>query len=320
VGQAQRDAEGGTQMKAVTIDAYGQTPRLTEQPLPKVGPDSVLVRVRAAGLNPVDWRVAEGAVDPLLNVYFPLTMGWDVAGVVEQVGVAVTQFAEGDEVIAYNRQDFVQFGTWAEYTAVPLRALARKSAAMSWEEAGGLPLAGLTAYQALAAAHVNGGGTVLIHAAGGGVGGFATQIAASRGARVLGTTSRTDSFPFLRELGAEPVLSGEGLAERVRKLAPEGVDAALDFLGGDSVAVSAEVVRDPTRIVSVVDGSVKALGGHYVWVHPSGPDLEALNALAEAGSLRVHVSHGYPLAEADKAVELSRTGTVRGKIVLTVPE
>ncbi|MEY9876763.1 NADPH:quinone reductase-like Zn-dependent oxidoreductase [Streptacidiphilus sp. MAP12-33] len=306
-------------MKAVTIDAYGETPRLTEQPLPKVGPDSVLVRVRAAGVNPVDWRVAEGAVDPLLNVYFPLTMGWDVAGVVVGVGVAVTEFAVGDEVVAYNRQDFAQFGTWAEFTAVPLRALAPKSAGMSWEEAGGLPLAGLTAYQALAAAGVNGGGTVLVHAAGGGVGGFATQIAASRGARVLGTTSRTESFPFLRELGAEPVLSGDGLAERVRELAPEGVDAALDFLGGGSVLASAEVVRDPHRIVSVVDGSVKEIGGQYVWVHPSGPDLRALNALAEAGSLRVHVERSFPLAEAAAAVELSRSGRVRGKIVLTGP-
>jgi NADPH:quinone reductase-like Zn-dependent oxidoreductase len=190
---------------------------------------------------------------------------------------------------------------------------------MSWEEAGALPLAGLTAYQALDAAGVHGGGTVLIHAAGGGVGGFATQIAASRGARVIGTTGRTESFPFLRELGAEPVLSGEGLAERVRELAPEGVDAALDFLGGGSVAVSAEVIRDPRRSVSIVDGSVKALGGRYVWVHPSGPDLRELNALAEAGSLRVHVERDFALAEAAAAVELSRGRRVRGKIVLTVP-
>jgi NADPH:quinone reductase-like Zn-dependent oxidoreductase len=239
---------------------------------------------------------------------------------VERVGVAVTGIAAGDEVIAYNRQDFAQFGTWAEYTAVPLRSIASKSPGMSWEEAGALPLAGLTAYQALAAARVKGGGTVLVHAAGGGVGGFATQIAASRGARVIGTASRTDSFPFLRELGAEPVLSGEGLAERVRALVPEGVDAALDFLGGDSVAVSAEVVRDPTRIVSIVDGSVKALGGQYVWVHPSGADLRALNGLAEAGALRVHVSRSYTLGEAEAAIELSRSGRVRGKIVFTVPE
>ncbi|RAG84803.1 NADP-dependent oxidoreductase [Streptacidiphilus pinicola] len=306
-------------MKAVTIDAYGETPRLSEQPLPKVGPDSVLVRVRAAGLNPVDWHVAGGALDPMVYAYFPLTMGWDVAGVVERVGVGVSEFAVGDEVIAYNRQDFAHIGTWAEYTAVPVRSLAPKSQAMSWPEAGGLPLAGLTAYQALGAVHVEGGGTVLIHAAGGGVGGFATQIAASRGARVIGTTSRTESFPFLRELGAEPVLSGDGLAERVREMAPEGVDAALDFLGGDAVAVSAEVVKNPARIASVVDGSVKALGGRYVWVHPSGRDLRELNALAEAGSLRVHVNREFPLAEAQQAVELSRTGKVRGKIVLTVP-
>ncbi|MFC7647401.1 alcohol dehydrogenase catalytic domain-containing protein [Streptosporangium lutulentum] len=123
-------------MKAVTINAYGESPQVTEQPEPKIGPDSVLVRIKAAGVNPVDWKIAAGYLDQIMYVHFPLIPGWDLAGVVEQVGAAVTEFAPGDEVIGYNRQDTVQSGTYAELVAAPVRTLARKPASLSWQQAG----------------------------------------------------------------------------------------------------------------------------------------------------------------------------------------
>ncbi|MFE3493077.1 NADP-dependent oxidoreductase [Streptomyces sp. NPDC059175] len=305
-------------MKAATISAYGQSPHITEEPDPKVGPDSVLIRVKAAGVNPVDWKIATGHLDPVLNVYFPLVPGWDVAGVVQKVGPAVTEFAPGDEVMAYNRQDYVQHGTYAEFAAAPVRTLARKPTSLTWEQAAGLPLAGLTAYQSLRTARVSAGDTVLVHAAAGGVGTLAVQIAVAQGARVIGTASDRN-HDFLRELGAEPVAYGDGLVEGVRALAPEGVDASMDYVGGDSVAQSFELTRSPGRVVSIADASATALGGRYVFVRPDAEDLAALGELADAGKLTVHVDRVLPLAEVAEAFKLSQEGRTRGKIVLSVP-
>ncbi|MFF3763257.1 NADP-dependent oxidoreductase [Streptomyces sp. NPDC001922] len=304
-------------MKAVTINAYGETPQLTEEPEPKVGPDSVLIRTKAAGVNPVDWKVAAGYLDQALYCHFPFVPGWDVAGVVEQVGPAVTEFAPGDEVIGYNRQDHVQHGTYAELVTAPVRTLARKPASLSWAQAAGLPLAGLTAYQSLRAAGVGTGDTVLVHAAAGGVGSLAVQIAVARGARVIGTASERN-HDFLRSLGAEPVTYGDGLPDRVRALAPDGVDAALDFVGGAAVAQSLEVTGAPERIVSIADFQVAAVGGRYVFVRPDAADLTALGELADAGKLTVPVDQELPLAEAAEAFRISQEGRTRGKIVLTV--
>ena len=309
-------------MKAIVMKSYGGPEKLelTEAPAPKVGPDTVLVRTRAAGVNPVDWKIGAGYLDPILDVYFPYVPGWDLAGVVEKTGAAVTDFAPGDEVYGYVRADCVHHGTYAELVAAPLRTLARKPATLDWRQAAGVPLAGLTAYQSLrAAGGARAGETVLVHAAAGGVGSFAVQIAVAAGARVIGTASERN-HDFLRSLGAEPVTYGDGLADRVRALAPEGVDAALDFVGGDAVAVSREVLKPGSRrIVSVVNGAdaVEA-GGRYVFVRPDAADLTALAELADAGKLSVHIDRALPLAEAAEAWRLSAGGRTRGKIVLTV--
>ncbi|WP_229868307.1 alcohol dehydrogenase catalytic domain-containing protein, partial [Streptomyces chryseus] len=137
-------------MKAIIYRTYGAPDVLeyADVPNPKLGPDAVLVRVRAAAVNPVDWKIQAGYLDSALDAVFPVVPGWDVAGVVEQVGVGVTEFAPGDEVMGYVREDFVSRGTFAEYVAAPVRTLARKPAALTFEQAAGLPLAGLTAYQA----------------------------------------------------------------------------------------------------------------------------------------------------------------------------
>lgn len=303
-------------MKAIAIHRYGgpEVVEYTDLPDPKVGPDSVLVQVRAAGVNPVDWKVRDGLLDGLLDAHFPLVMGWDAAGVVRAVGGGVTEFAPGDEVYGCVRKDTVEHGTYAELVAAPVRTLARKPAALDWAQAGGLPLAGLTALQSLRAVGAD-GDTVLVHAAAGGVGHLAVQIARALGARVIGTAGERN-HAYLRELGAEPVRYGEGLAERVRALAPEGVDAALDLVGGDAVEVSAGLVADPARIASVADFGVKARGGRYVWVRPDAAGLAELAALADEGRLTVTVASTFPLAQAASAQALSAEGRTRGKIVL----
>ncbi|GAB2716078.1 NADP-dependent oxidoreductase [Kitasatospora kifunensis] len=306
-------------MKAIAINRYGgpEVVEYVELPDPKVAPDTVLIRVRAVGVNPVDWQVREGYLDALLDVHFPLIMGWDVAGVVERVGAAVTEYQVGDEVMGYVRKDSVQHGTYAELVAAPVRTLARKPASLSWAQAGGLPLAGLTAYQGLVKAlAVTTGDTVLIHAAAGGVGGLATQIAVARGARVIGTAGE-HNHEYLRSLGAEPVSYGEGLVERVRTMAPGGVDAAFVLVGGgEALAASRELVKDPTRIASIVDVDVLAFGGHAVFVRPDAEDLAALGELADSGRLTVTVASTFPLAQAVSAQLLIAEGRTRGKIVL----
>ncbi|AJT63349.2 hypothetical protein T261_1664 [Streptomyces lydicus] len=306
-------------MKAITVNSYGGPSVLeyTDQPDPKVGPDSVLIRVRAAGVNPVDWKIVGGYLDALMHAHYPLIPGWDVAGVVEAVGVDAPEYAVGDEVIGYVRKDEVQHGTYAELVAAPVRTLARKPAALSWQQAAGLPLAGLTAYQALKRVGTQRGETVLVHAAAGGVGSLAVQIAVAWGVRVIGTASERN-HDFLRSLGAEPVTYGDGLADRVRALAPEGVDVALDFVGNGVLDVSQQLLKDRSRLVSIADGEVAAKGGQMVWVRPDTADLTALADLADAGKLTVPIDAVFPLAEAAEAVKRSMSGRSRGKIVLEV--
>ena len=224
-------------MRAVTYPAYStDLATLTRGGAarsPKLAPSAVLIEVKAAAVNPVDWKVMTGGLDGLMEAVFPVVPGWDVAGVVVALGPDTPEFAVGDEVIAYARKDTVGAGTFAELVAVPAVAVARKPASLSFEQAAGLPFAGGTALRTLDALEVSAGDTVLIHAAAGGVGSFGVQIAVARGARVIGTASATN-HDFLRELGAEPVAYGDGVVERVRASRPHGVDAVADFVGGQA--------------------------------------------------------------------------------------
>ncbi|GAA0609442.1 NADP-dependent oxidoreductase [Kutzneria viridogrisea] len=309
-------------MKAIAQNEFGDASVLSLQELPDplVGPDQVLVKVRAASLNPVDWKIRAGYLQGALPHHFPLIPGWDAAGVVVAAGPAVQGYAPGDEVFGYLRKDHVQNGTYAELVAAPERGLAHKPASVSFEQAASLPLAGLTALQSLKAVKVGPGDTVLVHAASGGVGHLAVQIARALGAeRVLGTASPRN-HDFLRALGAEPVTYGDALVEEVAKLVGgEGkVDAAVDFIGGHALEVSPELVKDRARHSSVVDGKVLEQGGHYVFVKPNHEELTWLGELAAAGKLTAEVQQVFPLAEAAKAQELLEDGHVRGKLVLTI--
>ncbi|WP_420079321.1 NADP-dependent oxidoreductase [Streptomyces sp. JL4002] len=306
-------------MKAIAYSAYATTPelRLVDLPQPKVAPGEVLVRVRAAGVNPVDWKIAAGHLDQVLEVRHPVIPGWDVAGVVAAVGPDTFDYEVGDEVYGYVRKEWVELGTYAELVSAPVRTLARKPRSLTFEQAAGLPLAALTAYQSLTRVGLKAGESVLIHSAAGGTGSFGVQIAVALGLRVIGTAG-AHNHDYLRSLGAEPVLYGEGLADRVRALAPEGVDAGLDFYGDGVVATLQSLVKERGRVVSIADYEAAAQGAHQLWVRPDTADLAFLSELADAGKLTVNVEHALPLAEAARAWELSASGRTRGKIVLTV--
>jgi NADPH:quinone reductase-like Zn-dependent oxidoreductase len=307
-------------VRAVVYTAYGSPLEVVELDEPKVGPDWVKVAVRASSVNPVDWKIASGGLDAVLDTYLPAVPGWDVSGVVEEVGPSVTNLAVGDEVFGYVRKDAVQGGTYAEKVAAPIRTVARKPADASFEQAAAIPLAGLTAFQSLVH-HLDVGAddVVLVHGASGGVGSFAVQIATSLGARVIGTASE-GNHDYLRGLGAEPVTYGEGLVERVRALAPDGVTAVLDLSGAD-LDTTPDVLADGSegRVASIVDGAtVKQLGGHYVFVRPDADDLDALARLFDDGTLTVEIAATFPLDQAQQAWELNQDGHTRGKIVITI--
>ncbi|MBA8825563.1 NADPH:quinone reductase-like Zn-dependent oxidoreductase [Saccharopolyspora lacisalsi] len=309
-------------MKAIALTEFGEPGVMHEQELPDplVGPDTVLVEVRAAGVNPVDWKVRRGYLQGMIPHHTPLIPGWDVAGVVRAVGPAVTEYRSGDEVLGYAREDHVQNGTYAELVSAPVRTLAHKPRSLEFTRAAGLPLAGLTALQMLRATDAGEGDVVLVHAASGGVGHLAVQIARELGvSRVIGTASE-GNHEFLRELGAEPVTYGDGLPSRVADLVGgDGkVDVALDFVGGQALTDSVSMVRRAQRHASVQDAeTVLNQGGRYVFVRPDSQQLGWLAELVDEGRLRVEIQRTLPLEQAEQSHELLERGHVRGKLVLT---
>ncbi len=306
-------------MRGIALDEFGGPEVLSlrdDLPDPPVGPDTVLVRVHASAVNPVDVLIREGGLAGAFPHHFPIVPGWDVAGVVEVAGPAVTGFAAGDEVYGYVRRDDVQWGTAAELVPAPQRCLAHKPSSLSFAEAAGVPLAGLTAYQALTEAlEVSEGERVLVHRAAGGVGFFAVQIAVALGAHVIGTASPRN-HGFLRDAGAAEVLDHS--AGPISGQLSEPVDAVLDLNGGDALSDAPAQVRDVARIASVVDPSVNETGGRYVFVRPERHDLEELGRMADAGQLRVAIAKAFPLERTAEAQELVAGGHVRGKVVVTL--
>lgn len=310
-------------MRAVTQDAFGDPTVLHVVDLPKPAPlpSEVLVRVHATGINPVDAMVRSGAF-PMLGQP-PFVLGWDISGVVEEVVPGVTRFEVGDEV--FGMPFFPRAGNgYAEYVAVPSRQLARKPDAVDHDHAAALPLAGLTAWQALAdAAEVAPGDRVLVHAGGGGVGHLAVQIAKARGAHVVATASAA-KHDFVRGLGADEVVDYRAvdITEAIG-----GMDVVLDTVGGAVARQSIGLLRPGGLLLTIVDRMDTGLRAATIdagrrfaglTVEPDHVGLEALAALVQDGQLRPYVEHSLPLEEAAKAHELIESGRTQGKIVLTV--
>ncbi|MFF5839911.1 NADP-dependent oxidoreductase [Streptomyces massasporeus] len=307
-------------MRAISQDVLGGPEVLKEvqieRPVPK--PNEVLVRVRAAGLNPTDWK--HRATGGFLGEP-PFVLGWDVSGVVEAVGIGVVAFAPGDEVFGMLPYPYGH-GSHAEYVIAPVRALTRKPAGVDHTQAGALPLVSLTAWQALTEhADLRPGQRVLIHAAAGGVGHVAVQIAKARGAYVIGTAS-AGKHEFLRSIGVDETID---YRETDVTEAVKDVDVVLDTIGGDNSLRSLRVLRPGGVLVSILPGGsddlyeeaerlgVRAL---RMLVDADRGGMEAIADLIETGKLRATIAGTFPLAEAAEAHTLGDTGRTTGKLVL----
>ena len=313
-------------MRAIAVREWGGRDKLEliEHDVPPVGPDGVLVRVRAAGVNPVDTKIRQGAMAGQFPYHFPVILGWDAAGVVEEVGPAVTWFRPGDHVYGYLRRHHLEYGTYAEFSSAPEGFFAHMPPELSFEEAAALPLTALTAHQSLEALGLRGGESLFISGGAGGVGHMAIQLAVARGARVVATASERN-HDFLRELGAEPLdYAAADLPGRVRDLlADSGADAAFDLFGGEAREQAFASLRPGGRLVSIARPPPEPRDGHhevhYIFVRPSGYDLgEHVTPLVAEGRLRPRVQETFPLERAADAHERIEAGHVRGKLVLSV--
>ncbi|RKT17812.1 enoyl reductase [Streptomyces sp. 1114.5] len=302
-------------MKAVTVTRSGgpEVLRVTEVPDPEPGPGEVRVRVYAAGVQPVDLAIREGFRPPGVVVEPPFVLGNEFAGVVDRLGPDSGGWAVGDEVLGFRVLD-----GHAELVTVDAARLVAKPAGMPWELAGSLSASGQTAHMALTQLGVGPGDTVLVHGATGGVGTVAVQLARAWGATVIGTASERN-HDYLRELGAIPVAYGDGLVERVRALAPQGVTAAFDAAGRGALEASVELVADRGRIGTVVDhAGAEQLGVRALRAQRTAERLAELVRLWESGGLRLEVAEALPIEKAAEAHRLVGTGHVRGKVVLTM--
>jgi NADPH:quinone reductase-like Zn-dependent oxidoreductase len=307
-------------MKAIAYEQFGSADvlRLTDLPKPHIGPDTILVKVVAAALNPVDYKVREGYLQGLLDAHFPVVPGWDIAGIVEQPGLDTPEFSAGDEILAYARGDVVSGGTLAEYVAVPVRTAAHKPAGLSFEQAAALPLAGLTAFQSVRRSGLGRGDAVLIHGAAGGVGSYGTQLAVHAGAKVVGTASPAN-HDYLRSLGAEPVDYHDDLVGQARALAPDGFDVILDFAGSNSMDTVAQLLKQGGNVTSILDPRAREeFGGQYVWVRPDSQDLAELADLAVQGAVTPEIAQIFDLEQAADAYRSLESTHTRGKIIVRV--
>lgn len=300
-------------MKAILFDRFGGTEVLHEADIevPQPGPGQVRVRVKAAGVNGLDGKIRSGALEALFPTSLPAIPGGELAGVVDALGEGVQDVRVGDEVLGWS-----DTGSYAEYALAT--TVAPKPAGLDWQHAVALPVAGETAERVLNLLGVAAGETVLMHGAAGGVGTLAVQLATARGARVIGTAGPANQ-EYLASLGATATLYGEGLVERVRALAPDGVDAVFDLAGKGALEDSIALRGGTDRIVTIADFRAHPLGITFA----NGPHersaarLAALAQDAAAGKVVTTVT-AYPLDQAATAQQVSDAGHVRGKLALTL--
>jgi NADPH:quinone reductase-like Zn-dependent oxidoreductase len=318
--EASQAAQAQATMRAVRQTGFGgpEVLKLETIDRPAPGAGEVLVKVAAAGVNPVDWKIRQGGLKGMTPAT-PFTPGYDIAGVIEAVGSGVKSVKAGDEVFAY--LPLSKGGGYAEFALVAEAHVARKPASISMQQAAGVPLAGLTAWQALIdKARLQAGQTVLIHAGAGGVGHFAVQIAKAHGAKVIATASESN-LAFLKELGADVVVDYR--SQKFEDVAKD-VDVVLDPIGGETQDRSIGTLKAGGVLVSIVQPPnperLKARGvrGLVFLVQPDGSELGLIGKMIDEGRIKPHVSGVFPLAEVAKAHEASQGGRTRGKIVLDV--
>jgi NADPH:quinone reductase-like Zn-dependent oxidoreductase len=311
-------------MKAFALTSLGAPPTLLDDlPTPGPGDNDVLVRVHASSVNPVDAAIAAGMLEGMFEHEFPVVLGRDYAGVVEQVGGAVTRYAVGDEVYGYvlHANPTVHDGSWAELVVVPEdNSIARKPAGVDLAAAGAAPLAAITAVLSLDALGVSSGDTLLVVGATGGVGSFAVQLAAHTGVDVVAPALGEDEG-YLRDLGVGELLDrGADVAAAVRERHPDGVDALLDLVSytPDEFDASAAALRDGGRGVSPIGAAGDGEGRTKVMSAPSPENLNRVARLLDDGTLRVPIQESFALDEAGRALQVLGTAHTQGKLAIRV--
>lgn len=287
-----------------------------DRPEPEPGPSELTIRVRAAGVNPVDHKVRSGAAaDPQATPAFPLVLGTEAAGTVTAVGTDVEGLSVGDEVLG---RAAPEHGTFAEHAVLRADSCVRKPAGLSFVTAAALPVAGNTAWEALDLTKVGAGETVLVNGIGGGVGVMAAQLARDRGIAVIGVGSEAKRR-MTESLGATLIAYDDGdVAAQVRELLPDGADAVIDLVGGQSLRAVAGLAGDPARVVSIVDPGVEGLGGTFLLAGAAG--LAAVTELVAAGKADPKVLETYPFDEAPQALRAVESGHTLGKVVIDVDQ
>ena len=313
-------------MRAIAEERFGGPIALMELPIPEIGRGEVLIRVRAAGVNPFDWLVADGVLEDEQKHHFPLILGFDAAGVVERVGAGVTDLAEGDEVYGYLFKSVVGGGAYAEYVSAPASIVAKKPESVGFAEAAALPTPGLAAMDLVDAVNLEEGEIALIVGATGGVGSYAVQLAARRGARVIATARRANEA-FVRELGATETIdhTAEDIVGAVLVAHPDGIEAIIDMVSDrEALGRMARVLKKGGRLASSVDAAAseslaeRSIRTTNIGMQPDAQRLAELARIVDAGEISVSLERAFPLEEAPEALEESRTGHTRGKLVLLV--
>jgi NADPH:quinone reductase-like Zn-dependent oxidoreductase len=300
-------------MKAVRFSEYGgpEVVHVVEVDAPHAGPGQVRIAVRNAGVNPSDWKRREGQYRAFEEVTFPSGFGVEASGVVDEVGAGVSNVSMGDAVFGFGENTMAQYAILTHW--------AHKPDDLSFAVAGGLPVIVDTATRALDEVGVKSGETLLVSGAAGGVGSAVIQIARVRGITVIGTAS-APKHDYLRDLGAISTTYGPGLAERVRGLAPKGVDAALDLVGSGGIPELIEIVGDPSRVLSVADFSAEQYGAKFSHGPPKDPELifADMARLCSEGLFRLRVEQTFPLEQTAQAQKVSAEGHVTGKLIISI--
>ena len=307
-------------MKAVQINDFGDRSvlELNDIAIPTPTENEVLIKVKSASVNPVDWKIREGYLQPMLNHKLPLTLGWDVSGEVVAIGAKVNSLRVGDAV--YSRPDIAKSGSYAEYQTAAANEVALKPRSLTWQEAAGVPLAALTAWQSLYdLAKLEAGERVLIHAGSGAVGQFAIQLAKLRGAFVYTTTSSKNT-ELVMSLGADQSIDYH--QEDFSEL--KDIDVVFDTIGGETQVNSWKTLKKGGRLVSITDNPDEATAAKYgvsaffCFIQPNRAQLEKLAEFADAGQLTVNIDSEFGLDQVAKAHERSETGRAQGKIIINV--
>lgn len=315
-------------MKAIVIESYGgpEQLKLVDTKIPEPQDHEVQIQVEYAAINPVDWKIREGLLERMIPCRFPAILGWDVSGTITAVGKKVKQFKLGDAVFSYCRRPEVHSGTYAEYTCVEEDHIALKPENITFAQSSAVPLAALTAWQALhEAVKLKKGETILVHAGAGGVGSFAIQIAKLLGAHVY-TTASSNHQLYVNQLGAEVAIDyhKKNFVQAIKELHPKGIDAVFDCIGGDTLKESYKVLKPKGRLVSIVerpneaDAKEHQVEALFVFVRPDGKQLKEIAELITKGKIQAPHIEEYRLEDAAKAQEKLQAGHTEGKIVLKV--